>query len=84
MLGHSIPSTENDVSVSFRFWIEIFFDQLLMTFFYYRSTGIDIKSQAAYDLAVKGPLRPSRDYAAPVLYSMKCVDFTPPEFVLGN
>lgn len=53
-------------------------------FICYSSTGIDIQSQAAYDMAVKGPLRPSREFNAPLVYSMKCIDFTPPEFVIGK
>ncbi|KAG8034592.1 hypothetical protein G9C98_007668 [Cotesia typhae] len=44
--------------------------------------GLDIQSQAAYELAVQGPIRPS-DNKVPMLYSIKCVAFDPPDFTLG-
>ncbi|KAK9306256.1 hypothetical protein QLX08_002987 [Tetragonisca angustula] len=43
--------------------------------------GVDIQSQAAYELAVKGLLRPA-DSNIPMIYTVKCVDFSPPEFML--
>ncbi|XP_033228000.1 mitochondrial mRNA pseudouridine synthase Trub2 [Belonocnema kinseyi] len=43
--------------------------------------GIDIQSQAAYELAVKGLIRPL-DNRIPMLYSIKCVDFQSPEFTI--
>lgn len=48
-----------------------------------RLCGIDIQSQAAYELAVKGLLRPA-DSNIPMIYTVKCVDFSPPEFMLGK
>lgn len=45
--------------------------------------GVDLQSQAAYELAVKGPLRPSQS-DIPVVYSIKCVEFKPPEFTIGR
>ncbi|KAJ8680739.1 hypothetical protein QAD02_016526 [Eretmocerus hayati] len=44
-------------------------------------SGLDIQSQAAYDVAVKGPIRPANPMV-PMVYSIKCVDFQPPEFTL--
>ncbi|KAH0564380.1 mitochondrial mRNA pseudouridine synthase Trub2 [Cotesia glomerata] len=43
--------------------------------------GLDIQSQAAYDLAVQGPIRPA-DNKVPMLYSIKCIAFDPPDFTL--
>lgn len=48
-----------------------------------RLCGVDLQSQAAYDLAVQGLIRPS-DRKIPMIYSIKCIDFTPPEFTLGK
>lgn len=42
-----------------------------------------MQSQAAYELAVKGPIRPA-DFKVPMIYSIKCIDFEPPEFTLGK
>ncbi|XP_076276836.1 pseudouridylate synthase TRUB2, mitochondrial [Lasioglossum baleicum] len=47
----------------------------------YELCGIDLGTQAAYDLAVKGLLRPA-DPNIPMLYTIKCIDFSPPEFTL--
>ncbi|XP_075227578.1 pseudouridylate synthase TRUB2, mitochondrial [Lycorma delicatula] len=43
--------------------------------------GVDLQSQAAYELAVKGPLRPSQS-DIPVIYSVKCVEFKSPDFTI--
>ncbi|XP_019696505.1 mitochondrial mRNA pseudouridine synthase Trub2 isoform X2 [Harpegnathos saltator] len=43
--------------------------------------GVDMQSQAAYELATKGLIRPV-DKKIPMIYSIKCIDFTPPEFTL--
>ncbi|XP_063972610.1 pseudouridylate synthase TRUB2, mitochondrial [Diachasmimorpha longicaudata] len=43
--------------------------------------GVHMQSQAAYELAVQGPIRPTEN-RLPTLYAMKCVDFNPPEFTL--
>ncbi|XP_057324761.1 pseudouridylate synthase TRUB2, mitochondrial [Microplitis mediator] len=43
--------------------------------------GLDIQSQAAYELAVKGPIRPT-DNKIPMLYSIRCIAFNPPDFTL--
>ncbi|KAK3911972.1 Mitochondrial mRNA pseudouridine synthase Trub2 [Frankliniella fusca] len=47
----------------------------------YHNAGVDITSQAAYDLAVKGLLRPAND-SFPIFYSMKCIDFNRPYFTI--
>lgn len=43
--------------------------------------GLDIQSQTAYELAVQGPVRPT-DKNIPMIYNIKCIDFTSPEFTL--
>ncbi|KAF2894349.1 hypothetical protein ILUMI_11827 [Ignelater luminosus] len=43
--------------------------------------GVDLQSQAAYELAVKGPIRPSHS-KIPLIYGIKCVHFEPPEFTI--
>ncbi|XP_032668404.1 mitochondrial mRNA pseudouridine synthase Trub2 isoform X1 [Odontomachus brunneus] len=43
--------------------------------------GVDIQSQAAFELAAQGLVRPI-DKKIPMIYSIKCIDFTPPEFTL--
>lgn len=43
--------------------------------------GVPIQSQAAYELAVQGPIRPASS-KVPMVYSIKCIDFKPPEFTL--
>lgn len=42
-----------------------------------------MQSQAAYELAAQGLLRP-KDSKIPVIYGIKCVDFSPPEFTIGK
>ncbi|KAM0732446.1 Pseudouridylate synthase TRUB2, mitochondrial [Formica fusca] len=43
--------------------------------------GLDMQSQAAYELAIQGLMRPV-DNHIPMVYTIKCVDFTSPEFTL--
>lgn len=43
--------------------------------------GVDMQSQAAYDLAVKGPIRPAKN-DIPVIYSVRCLEFKKPYFTL--
>ncbi|XP_012275402.1 mitochondrial mRNA pseudouridine synthase Trub2 [Orussus abietinus] len=43
--------------------------------------GVDMQSQAAYELATKGPIRPA-DNNIPMIYAIKCIDFNSPEFTL--
>lgn len=47
----------------------------------YEMAGVDIQSQAAYELACQGPMRPAlRD--TPVMYSMKCTRIAGPFFTI--
>ncbi|XP_030756555.1 mitochondrial mRNA pseudouridine synthase Trub2 [Sitophilus oryzae] len=43
--------------------------------------GVDMQSETAYELAVKGLLRPANS-KIPVIYGIKCVEFQPPNFTL--
>ncbi|XP_015596868.1 mitochondrial mRNA pseudouridine synthase Trub2 isoform X1 [Cephus cinctus] len=47
----------------------------------FEQCGVDMESQAAFELAVQGPIRPATS-KVPVLYSIKCIDFESPEFTL--
>lgn len=49
----------------------------------FRICGLDMQSQAAYELAIQGLMRPV-DNHIPMVYTIKCVDFTSPEFTLGK
>lgn len=47
----------------------------------FEMSGVDIQSQAAYELACKGPIRPvSREN--PLIYGMECIEFKRPDFTL--
>ncbi|CRK97808.1 CLUMA_CG011184, isoform A [Clunio marinus] len=43
--------------------------------------GVDIQSQAAYELATGGPIRPALS-KVPLIYSMKCIEFKKPYFTI--
>ncbi|XP_015519056.1 mitochondrial mRNA pseudouridine synthase Trub2 [Neodiprion virginianus] len=43
--------------------------------------GVDMQSQAAYELAIQGPIRPANN-KIPMIYAIKCVAFNMPEFTL--
>lgn len=45
--------------------------------------GVDIQSQAAFDLAAQGPIRPA-DSSIPIIYSMKCIDYRKYQFTIGK
>ncbi|XP_026478925.1 mitochondrial mRNA pseudouridine synthase Trub2-like [Ctenocephalides felis] len=47
----------------------------------FEQCGVDLESQAAYELAIKGPIRPA-EYKLPVVYGLKCIDFSPPYFTI--
>ncbi|XP_023024914.2 pseudouridylate synthase TRUB2, mitochondrial [Leptinotarsa decemlineata] len=47
----------------------------------FESCGVNIQSQLAYDLAVKGPIRPINS-KIPIIYGLKCVEYDAPNFVL--
>lgn len=44
-------------------------------------SGVDPQSQEAYDLAVKGPIRPATT-ELPIIYGLKCIEFKPPDFMI--
>ncbi|GFO21169.1 tRNA pseudouridine synthase b [Plakobranchus ocellatus] len=48
----------------------------------YSLHGVNPDSQAAYEMAAKGIIRPRERRTMPVLYSVKCIDFQPPNFTL--
>lgn len=43
---------------------------------------MDIRSQDAFELAIKGITRPANK-SIPMLYGIKCVNFDPPDFIIG-
>lgn len=45
--------------------------------------GVDIQTQAAFELAVQGPLRPTVSNI-PLIYSLRCIDFKKPYFTIGE
>ncbi|XP_030375379.1 mitochondrial mRNA pseudouridine synthase Trub2 [Scaptodrosophila lebanonensis] len=47
----------------------------------YELCGVDLQTQAAYELACKGPLRPTNN-SQPVIYSLKLIHFERPNFTL--
>ncbi|XP_055853949.1 pseudouridylate synthase TRUB2, mitochondrial [Episyrphus balteatus] len=47
----------------------------------YELCGVDLQSQAAYEMASKGIIRPASN-SQPVLYGIKLIDFNRPEFTL--
>lgn len=48
-----------------------------------RLCGVDMQSQTAYELVAQGPIRPL-DSKIPVVYGIKCVDLTLPDFTIGR
>lgn len=56
------------------------FDLLL---FPYRYSNVDMQSQEAYELAVKGLLGPEGK-SEPILTGLRCIHFQPPNFTLGK
>lgn len=48
-----------------------------------RYANIDLKTQEAYELAVKGLIRPM-DKSPPLITSIRCLQFAPPKFQLGT
>jgi hypothetical protein len=49
----------------------------------FRQCGVDIQSQAAYELAVQGLIKPANS-KIPLLYGIKCIHFQPPDFTIGK
>ena len=52
-------------------------------FSHYRNCGVDIQSQEAYELAVRGLLHPVGEIP-PLILDAKCINFNPPDFELGK
>jgi len=48
----------------------------------FRSLGIDMHSQEAFQLFCSGPTRPFSQQTLPLLFGLKCLHFKPPEFTL--
>ncbi|CAD5117697.1 DgyrCDS6448 [Dimorphilus gyrociliatus] len=48
----------------------------------FQACNVDPQSQEAYELAIKGLIRPTDPQAGPVVYGMKCTAFSPPYFTL--
>ena len=48
----------------------------------FKTSGVDMNSQDAFELAAAGPTRPITFASVPLLYSLKCTHFDPPEFTL--
>lgn len=44
---------------------------------------MDLSTQEAYELAVKGLLRP-QDKSPPILTGLRCLSYKPPQFILGK
>ena len=45
---------------------------------------MDLQSQEAYEMAKTGLIRPKNTESGPVIYGMKCIEFNPPDFSLGE
>lgn len=43
--------------------------------------GIDVQSQTAYEMAVRGLIRP-KDNAIPIIYGIRCIEFNRPDFTI--
>lgn len=48
-----------------------------------RYSNVDMSSQEAYELAVKGALRPDGK-TPPIMLGLRCLHFQPPHFTLGE
>ena len=45
---------------------------------------MDLESQEAYELAVRGLLRPFGEDLPPLILNIRCIHFEPPDFELGE
>lgn len=43
-----------------------------------------MESQEAYESASSGLVRPANRDVPPIIYGVKCIEFQPPDFTLGN
>ncbi|XP_015792149.1 mitochondrial mRNA pseudouridine synthase Trub2 [Tetranychus urticae] len=48
----------------------------------YTTAAVDIGSQEAYEIASKGLLRPAHRKSMPIIYSIKLIEFKPPDFTV--
>lgn len=48
----------------------------------YRTMGIDIKSEEAFQAAAKGPVKPSNNRTPPILFGIRLTDFRSPDFTI--
>ena len=55
----------------------------MMSLYLISYAGVDVESQEAYELASQGLIRP-QEKSPPLIYSIKCVAFDPPNFTLGE
>lgn len=55
----------------------------LFLFSFSRHSNIDMKTQEAYELAVKGLIRPMGK-SPPIITAIRCLQFALPEFQLGR
>jgi hypothetical protein len=49
----------------------------------YEMCGVNMQSQSAYELAIKGPIRPAVSNI-PLIYSIRCIEFKRPFFTIGK
>jgi hypothetical protein len=48
----------------------------------FKTMGVDLKSEEAYDMAAKGMIRPAIRKTTPVIYGIRLTDFSSPDFTL--
>ena len=58
-------------------------DLFCLFFFSERYSNVDMSSQEAYEMAVRGLLGPEGK-SAPILTGLRCIHFQPPNFTLGK
>lgn len=56
---------------------------LFLSFVPFRLSGLHMESQATYEMASEGLIRPANS-KLPVIYGIKCVHFDSPNFTLGK
>lgn len=49
----------------------------------YEMCGVDLQSQAAFELAAQGLIRPG-EKDVPVIYSLRCIEYKKPYFTIGK
>ncbi|CAG2113566.1 unnamed protein product [Medioppia subpectinata] len=48
----------------------------------FKTMGVDLKSQEAYELAAKGMVRPAVRKTTPIIYGIRLTEFSPPDFTV--